>query len=112
MIVDLRIYTTRPGKLAAFVKLYKDHAWDLQQKYLGHCLGWYTVAEGTLNQVVHLWAYENQGDRENRRNAMAADPAWAEYLRLSEEAGYLLAQENRFLKPTEFWQAIDKASKA
>jgi len=29
MIVDMRIYTTRPGKLAAFVMLYKDHAWVL-----------------------------------------------------------------------------------
>lgn len=46
MIVDLRIYTTRPGKLAAFVKLYKDYAWTLQQKYLGHCVGWYTVTDG------------------------------------------------------------------
>ena len=102
MIIDMRIYTIRPGKLAAFVTLYKDYAWDLQQQYLGRCLGWYTAAEGPLNQVVHLWAYENQGDRERRRATMAADPAWGEYLRRSEEAGYLLAQENRFLKPTDF----------
>lgn len=102
MIVDMRIYTTRPGKLAAFVMLYKDHAWDLQQKYLGRCLGWYTTAEGPLNQVVHLWAYDNQGDREAKREAMAADPAWGDYLRQSEQAGYLIAQENRILKPTDF----------
>ena len=102
MIVDMRIYTTRPGKLAAFVTLYKDYAWDLQQKYLGRCLGWYTVAEGPLNQVVHLWAYENQGDREIRRAKMAADPAWGEYLKRSEELGLLVNQENRFLKPTDF----------
>ena len=102
MIVDMRIYTARPGKLNAFVKLYKDYAWELQQKYLGRCLGWYTVAEGPLNQVVHFWAYENQGDREARRAAMAADPDWAVYLKHSEEAGYLIAQENRFLKPTDF----------
>ena len=102
MIVDLRTYTVKPGKLAAFVKLYQDHAWDLQQKYLGTCLGWYTVAEGTLNQVVHLWRYESQADREARRGAMVKDPGWAVYLKLSEEAGYLLAQENKFLAPTSF----------
>ena len=102
MIVDLRIYTTRPGKLNAFVALYKEYAWPLQQKYLGQCLGWYTTVEGTLNQVVHLWGYENQGDREARRTAMAADPAWGEYVRRSEEAGYLVAQENRILKPTDY----------
>lgn len=102
MIVDLRIYTTRPGKLAAFVKLYKDYAWDLQQKYLGHCVGWYTVTDGPLNQVVHLWQYESQADRETRRAAMAADPLWTVYLQHSEEAGLLIAQENRLLKPTDF----------
>jgi hypothetical protein len=102
MIVDLRIYTTRPGKLAAFVKLYKEHAWALQQKYLGDCVGWYTVAEGPLNQVVHLWRYKDQADREAKRNAMAADPAWNDYLRVSEEAGLLVSQENRILRPTDF----------
>ena len=102
MIVDMRIYTARPGKLAAFVTLYKEYIWDLQQKYLGRCLGWYTSAEGQLNQVVHLWAFESQADRESRRNAMMADPAWAVYLKRSEELGLLVSQENRILKPTDF----------
>ncbi len=102
MIVDLRIYTLKPGKLADYVKLYRDHAWPIQQKYLGRCLGWYTTAEGDLNRVVHMWAYDSQADRETRRNAMAADPDWAVFQKLSAEAGYLLNQENRFLKPTDF----------
>ena len=102
MIVDLRIYTVRPGKLAEFVKLYEDFAWPLQTKYLGKCLGWYTTVEGALNTVVHLWGYEDQGDRERRRAAMAADPEWGIYLQRSNEAGLLTAQENRILKPTGF----------
>jgi len=52
--------------------------------------------------VVHFWAYDSQGDREMRRGAMAADPAWSEYLQRSEEAGFLIAQENRILRPTDF----------
>jgi len=59
MIVDVRIYTTKPGRTAAFVALYKEHAWPLQQKYLGRCLGWYVTVEGELNTVVHLWAYDD-----------------------------------------------------
>ena len=102
MIVDMRIYTVKPGHMAAFVKLYQEHAWPLQQKYLGRCLGWYTTVEGPLNKVVHMWGYENQGDREVRRTAMAADPAWQAYLARSNELGLVTEQENRFLKPTEF----------
>ena len=80
MIVDLRIYTVRPGRMNSFVKLYKDYAWEIQKKHLGHCLGWYTTVEGALNQVVHMWQYEDQADRERRRAAMAADPAWPAFL--------------------------------
>jgi hypothetical protein len=102
MIVDLRIYTIQPGKLAAYVKMYQDHAWPLQQKYLGKCLGWYTVAEGTLNTVVHMWQYESQGDREIRRATMAKDPEWQKFVTMSAESGYVVKQENRFLTPTSF----------
>jgi len=102
MVVDLRTYTVKPGKLAAFLKLYQDHAWPLQQKYLGTCLGWYTVIEGTLNTVVHLWRYDSQADREARRQAMALDPGWKEFLLLSEEAALLVEMKNIFLAPTSF----------
>ena len=102
MIVDLRIYTCQPNRMAEFVKLYEEKAWPLQQKYLGRCLGWYTTVEGPLNRVVHMWGYEDQGDRERRRNAMAADPAWGVYLAEAARLGLLINMENRFLKPTTF----------
>ena len=102
MIVDLRIYTCRPNKLAEFIKLYEEKAWPLQKQYLGNCLGWYTTVEGALNTVVHLWGYDSQADREARRNAMAADPAWGDYLAEAGKLGLLVAMENRILKPTAF----------
>ncbi|MGH7068473.1 MAG: NIPSNAP family protein [Acetobacteraceae bacterium] len=102
MIVDLRIYTVRAGRTAEFVAFYRAEGWPLQQKYLGRCLGWFVSVEGPLNQVVHLWGYESQADREARRTAMAADPAWASYLKKSADLDLLVSQENRFLRPTEF----------
>ncbi len=102
MIVDLRIYTCKANRMAEFVKLYEEKAWPLQQKYLGRCLGWYTTVEGPLNRVVHMWGYEDQGDRERRRNAMAADPAWGIYLAEAARLELLLNMENRILKPTAF----------
>lgn len=102
MIYDLRIYTTRPGQLGAWVKLYEEHAWPLQQKYLGKCVFFTTTEVGPLNQVVHCWQFASQSDRETRRNAMEADPGWTKYRTLSAERGYLLAQENRILKAAAF----------
>lgn len=102
MIVDLRIYTCKPNRMAEFVKVYEELAWPLQQKYLGRCLGWYTTIEGALNSVVHMWGYESQADREARRNAMAADPAWGTYLAEVAKRDVLVKMENRLLRPTGF----------
>jgi len=102
MIVDLRIYTCKPGRMGEFVALYEKLAWPLQKKYLGKCLGWYTTVDGAQNRVVHLWAYDSQADREARRKQMAADPEWGAYLKAVAEADVLLDMENRFLTPTGF----------
>jgi hypothetical protein len=103
MIVDMRVYTFKPELMAAWVALYKEFAWPVQQKYLGRCLGWYTVAEGQLHRVVHLWAYDSQADRESRRIAMAADPDWQDFMRKANALGPFLAQENDILKPADFF---------
>ena len=77
MIVDHRTYAVKPGKLNEYLLLYETEAYPLQLKYLGHNLGWYTSNDiGPLSQVVHLWAYASLADREERRNRLAADPAW------------------------------------
>ncbi|WP_270938390.1 NIPSNAP family protein [Falsiroseomonas oryzae] len=106
MIADVRIYTTLPNRLPEFVALYEAKAWPLQLKYLENCLGWYTTVEGELNTVVHIWGYADQGDRERRRNAMAADPAWGAYLKEAGERGLLLKMENRIARPTGFFTAF------
>lgn len=102
MIVDLRIYTCRPNRAAEFLAIYQAKGWELQQRHLGRCLGWYTTIEGELNQVVHMWGYDSQADREARRTALAADPAWGAYLAAVAEADVLLSMGNRILKPTAF----------
>lgn len=102
MIVDLRIYTVKPGRVGDFVAMYKEHAWPLQMKYLGRCLGWYTGLEGDINQVMHLWAYDSQADREARRLAMNRDPEWIAYLRRMGKSELLLHTTNRIVSPTDF----------
>ncbi len=106
MIIDHRIYTTAPGKLAEFVSMYETMGWPLQLKYLENCLGWYTTTEGALNTVVHLWGYADLADRDRRRAAMAADPAWQAYLAEGAKRGLLVKQENRFMRGTGFYNAF------
>ncbi|MEO7403926.1 MAG: NIPSNAP family protein [Burkholderiales bacterium] len=102
MIFDVRTYTAVPGKLAAAVKLYEEFGYPVQLKYIGKPLFYGTTEVGALNQIVHVWMYQSQAEREDKRARMEADPAWAEYRRLSAEKGYLLSQENKIVKSTSF----------
>ncbi len=102
MIVDLRTYTAYPGKLAAFLELYEKEAMPIQIKHLGKPIGYFTTEVGTINQFVHIWAYESQADREKRRNGMEADPDWIAYRKKAGAAGNLQHQENKILKSTSF----------
>ncbi|MCW5624626.1 MAG: NIPSNAP family protein [Burkholderiales bacterium] len=102
MIVDHRTYWVKPGKLAEYLKLYAAEGYPLQLKILGNNIGWYTSHDiGPLNQVVHMWAYDSLADREARRNKLAAEPAWQQFL---EKAMPLLDRmENKILRPTAFF---------
>lgn len=102
MIVDLRIYTIKAGRIADFVACYKEFGWATQSRILGNCVGWYTTIEGELNTVVHMWGYASQADRETRRAAMAADPDWKVYVGKTTEMGLLVKMENRILSPATF----------
>jgi hypothetical protein len=72
-VIDLRIYTIRPRGMPQYLKLFEELALPLALKYLGEPLGYYVTQIGPLNQVVHLWAFENLADMEQRHAALAGD---------------------------------------
>ncbi len=57
---------------------------------------------GEVNTYVHIWAYKDAADRAARRAAMLADPDFQMYLQKSAEAGYITAQKNSLMVPTDF----------
>lgn len=102
MIVDMRTYTAFPGKAGAWLALYEAEGLPIQRKYLGEPLGFFTTEIGEMNQIIHLWGYESLADREKKRGAMQADPAWQAYLKKSAATGNLMHQEDKILKSTSF----------
>jgi|SRR5581483_6230068 len=104
MLIDHRTYRCKPGKLAAYIKLYEDHGKAAQVKHLGLPVAHMIAESGTLNTLVHIWAYDSAADREKRRAAMQADPAWQNFLKLSAEAGYLENQTTMLMTPTKVFE--------
>jgi hypothetical protein len=104
MIFDHRNYTARPGTLPKQLELYEKHGKVPQERHLGKPLLYGVTETGPINTYVHVWVYENAGDREQRRAAMQADPEWQTFLKMSAEAGHLIKQENRILVPAPFFE--------
>ena len=102
MIFDLRIHTLHNNKFAAWLKLYEEYGHPTQVKHCGEPVFYATTEVGPLNQVVHVWKYASQADREKKRDALMADPAFKDYLARSRELGAHQSQECRILKSTSF----------
>ncbi|RAH98423.1 NIPSNAP family protein [Acuticoccus sediminis] len=102
MLIDHRTYTCRPGTIKLHLKLYEEYGYKAQSRHLGKPWLYAATESGDPNSYVHIWVYESAGDREAKRQALAADPDWAEYLKRSREAAYLVSQKNSLMTPVGF----------
>lgn len=105
MIYDHRTYICHPGTMAKQLDLYATYGYDVQKHHLGKPVLYASTDIGELNSYIHIWRYQDITERENRRQAMLADPKWQAYVKRSAEAGYLVGQENRILKDVFFFAA-------
>ena len=103
MLLDVRTYTCRPGTIKKHLELYAKMGAEPQSRNLGKPMLYMTTETGNPNQYVHIWAYENAGDREAKRKNLWADPNWLAYVQESGKLGALEAQENRLLVPVDFF---------
>jgi hypothetical protein len=101
VIVEHRTYTLYVGKLSEYVKHYTELGLAIQSEVLGPPVGWYYSDIGTLNQIVHMWMYEDLNDRAKRRATLAKHPGWPKYLAAIQPL--VMAQESKILVPAPFF---------
>lgn len=75
-IYELRTYDVIVGKMAAVVDLYNAEGWAAIQKHPPRLLGYFTGDIGALNQLIHLWKFEDDADRREFWRNLFADPAF------------------------------------
>lgn len=103
MIIDHRLYTLKPEKLKVWMAGWEKVALPLELEILGNFLGMYTTEVGpNLSEVIHLWAYDSMGQREQRRATLYADPRWHAYLATTTEMAPFVQTASRIIKPTAF----------
>ena len=100
MIVEMRTYTLKVGQVGNYLKLYEAEGLETQTRILGRLLGYYASETGDVNQVIHLWAYDDLADRQRRRAALFADPVWLAYI--PKIVDLIATQESKILNPARF----------
>lgn len=78
MIHELRIYTLKPGKVPEFLKLAEERAMPIRGDNYGKCEGYWFTEVGPLNQIFHLWAFEDLNERQKLRGELGQLKAWRE----------------------------------
>ena len=100
MIYDVRTYDITPRMLNAYLEVYETHAMPVAERHGLKLIGFLTSRIGKLNQIVHIWEYDNLADLEKRRAARDGDPDWGKYREAA--AGMIVAQENKIMGGAPF----------
>jgi len=91
MIYEIRTYTLKPGMIPEFEKRF-EASLPARLKYSELAAFWHTEI-GPLNQVIHVWPYEDLQQRADIRPRAAREPDWppkADDLLLAMESGIYL----------------------
>ena len=100
MIYEMRIYTVKVGKMNQYIKHFEKIGLPIISKYSKLIGYWYTET-GVLNQVIHIWEYENFNERIEKRKALYDDNEWLENF-IPTALQMLEKQESRIMNATSF----------
>ncbi len=101
MIYEVRTYTLKPGSVAQFEENFAK-ALPARQKYSKLGAFWHTDF-GPLNQVIHVWPFEDLQERKAVRDSMAADTELEQFRPAS---GVIVAQESEIYIPAPFMRPL------
>jgi hypothetical protein len=99
-LYELRTYTLHVGKMAEAVRLYQELGFPALAKG-GHdkkLVGYFQADTGVINQIVHLWRFEDDADRRAHWAAVFADADFVEGF-ASRFRPLVVSQEVKLLHP-------------
>lgn len=78
MIYDMRIYDLVPGGIPEYQAAVEEVGLPVREKYGVKLAGWYFTEIGTLNRVVHIWAFRDWAHFDEAKVKFRQDPDWVE----------------------------------
>lgn len=97
-VYELRQYVAGVGELAGWAKAFKQAL--VARRNYSEIVGLWTSEVGMLNQVAHLWVYDDLNQRATARAAAAKDPVWSGFVEVWPKV--LTSLKTAILLPTPF----------
>ena len=101
MIYEVRTYTLRPGTVAEFEERYAKRL-ALREKHSKLGAFWHTEV-GPLNQVIHVYPYDDLQHRTAVRDALAKETARAQ---IPSGREFVVGQEAEIMTPAPFMHPL------
>ena len=98
MIHELRTYTTPAGMAPKLSQISAEVGRPIRGDDYGKLEGYWITEIGPLNQVMHLWSYDNLEDRQAKRAALGQNEKWRNEF-LPQAGPLILRQDIRLLQP-------------
>ena len=76
MLIALRTWLFRPGRLHEFMARYPGEGLPVLARHGGELVGCYVSETGELNEVVQLWRHADAAAYERHCAALAGDADW------------------------------------
>ncbi|MFK0333968.1 NIPSNAP family protein [Rhizobium sp. NPDC090275] len=100
MFYEIRTYKLKNGAIPEYLKVVEEEGIEIQKGHLGALVGYFFSEIGTINEIVHIWAFSSLDDREVRRHSLMADPRWQAFLPKIRDL--IQVAENKIMKPANF----------
>ena len=102
MIYELRTYDMRPGSTEEFERRVEEAL--PHRTHLSPMAAFWHTSIGPLNQVVHIWPYEDLNARAAIRAEAARSPNWP-----PKTQDLILNMENVIIEPAPFAKSLEPA---
>ena len=94
-IFELRTYTLQVGKLAKAIQVYEELGWPALKKYKSNILQYYIGDVGALNQIIHVWGFQDDNLRRELWKKIYADEDFIKFA--TEFRPLVITQENKLM---------------
>ncbi|CAN5854124.1 NIPSNAP family protein [soil metagenome] len=102
MIFEMRTYLMKPGSIPKVEELW-GASLPARAK-LSRMGGFWRTEVGTLNQIIHIWPYENIAERERVRAEAVKTGVWPPKI-----ADFVVDMESKILHPAPFSPSLEPA---